>query len=177
MHYPKLHSTLTRHMALSTNEWITAGIAIYAALVSTATLIVQQLEKRNKVQTELSLGFIASGNRDAVDIVAIEATNFGNVPVHLSNCVIRLPKSREKLVAIFQYNKNFPITLNPGESIQAWLPSEKFIELARKINLTNDVVLVGEFSNKSLGRFRSKPFPAKLDQMLFAKEQASKIAA
>jgi hypothetical protein len=164
-------------MNLTTNEWITAGIATYAALVSTFTLIVQQLEKRRKIRTELSLGFIALERRDPIDVITIEATNFGNVPVHLSNCVIRLPKTKEKLVALFKYSKDFPITLNPGESIEAWLPSEKFVELARKINLPNDVVLVGEFSNKSSRGFRSKPYPAKLDQMLFAKEQTAKSAA
>jgi hypothetical protein len=160
-------------MNLTPNEWITAGIATYAALVSTFTLIVQQLEKRKKIRTELSLGFMALERLDRIDVITVEATNFGNVPVHLSSCVIRLPKTKEKFVAIFQYSKDFPITLNPGESIQAWLPSEKFIELAKKNSLSNDVILVGEFSNKSLRGFRSKPYPAKLDQMLFAKEQAS----
>jgi hypothetical protein len=164
-------------MNLTPNEWITAAIATYAALVSTFTLIVQQLEKRKKIRTELSLGFIAPGRSQPIDVITIEATNFGNVPVHLSSCLIRLPNTKEKVVAVFEYNKDFPITLNPGENIQAWLSSEKFIEIAKKSKIPNDVVLVGEFSNKSLKGFRSKPYPAKLDEMLFAKQQASKSAA
>jgi hypothetical protein len=164
-------------MTLTPNEWITAGIATYAALVSTFTLVVQQFEKRKKIRTELSLGFIAQERSEPIDVIKIEAINFGNVPVHLSNCVIKLPKTKEKVVANFEYSKDFPMTLNPGESIQAWFPSEKFLKVAKDKNLQNDVVLVGEFSNKGSKGFQSKPYPAKLDQMLFAKEHASKSAS
>lgn len=164
-------------MNLTQNEIITAAIALYAALLATFTFIVQQMEKRGKIRVSLSLGFVARGQEDPVDVVSLEAANHGNVPVHLSSCHLNLPHTKEKLIAHFHFDKDFPITLNPGESIQAWLESHQFIEIVRKNKSVDEIVASAEFSNKGNGVFRSKPQNLNLKTMLFAKEQSSKNAA
>ena len=162
---------------LTANELITAAIAIYGALMATFTFATQQIDKRKKIRVTISLGFAAFRRDTPIDVVSIEAANFGNVPVHLSKCQFNFPSSKEKMMAVFKYDKNFPITLNPGESIVAMLESEKFVQLAKSQNLPNEILVNGEYSNKGNGIFRSKNEKWKIDEMLFAKESAAKSAA
>jgi hypothetical protein len=158
---------------MTTTEIITAILALYGAVLATFTFVVQQLEKRKKIVATLSLGFAACGRSSPVDVVTFEAANAGDVPVHVSSCHLFLPETKEKLVAAFQFNRDFPVTLNPGESVQAWLESEKFIEIVRKTKTVSELLVVAEFSNKGGSTFRSKPERFNLEKMLFAKQNAA----
>jgi len=158
---------------MSNTEIITAILALYGALLATFTFVVQQLEKRKKVVATLSLGFIARGRSTPIDIVSFEAANAGKVPVHVSSCHLLLPETKEKLVAVFQFDRDFPVTLNPGESVQAWIESEKFIEIVRKTKTVSELLVVAEFSNKGGSTFRSKPQRFNIEEMLFAKQNAA----
>ena len=158
---------------MSTTEIITAILAFYGAALATFTFVVQQLEKRKKIIATLQLGFVARGRSAPVDIVSFEAANAGKVPVHVSSCHLFLPETKEKFVAAFQYDRDFPVTLNPGESVQAWIESEKFIEIVRKTKTVSELLVVAEFSNKGGSKFRSKTERFKLDEMLYAKQNAA----
>lgn len=158
---------------MTTTEIITAALALYGAALATFTFVVQQIDKRKKIITTLSLGFVAQGQSSPVDIVTFEAANSGEVPVHVSSCHLLLPETKEKIVALFQFNRDFPVTLNPGESVQAWLESEKFIEIVRKTKTVTELLVVAEFSNKGGNTFRSKPERFNLDDMMFAKKNAA----
>ena len=150
-------------------ELLTAAIAIYGALVSTFTLVLHQREKKQKVTVKLWLGMLGVGKSSVVDIVIMEAANAGSVPVHLSNCCYLIPHSKKKLVARFEYDKEMPITLAPGESVQAWIKSENFIEVLKKEGCTNQVTVVAQFSNKAGRDFVSKPETVQFDKLLYAK--------
>ena len=158
---------------MSTLDLVTIIVAIYGAMLATFTFVIQQIEKREKVKATLSLGFVSHGASKPIDVVILEAANFGNVPVHLSSCHLSLPATKDKLVARFQYSREFPVTLNPGESVTARIESETFIQIVRKSMNVSEVVAVAEFSNKGGGSFRSKPERLIFDRMLFAKENAA----
>jgi hypothetical protein len=158
---------------MTATEIITAILALYGAVLATFTFVVQQLGKRKKIVATLSLGFVTGGRSTPVDVVTLEAANAGHVPVHVSSCHLFLPETKEKLVAAFHFNRDFPVTLNPGESVQAWLESEKFIEIVRKTKTVSELLVVAEFSNKGGGIFRSKPEQFNLAKMLFAKQNAA----
>lgn len=158
---------------MSVTEIITAILALYGAALATFTFTVQQLEKRKKILTTLSLGFVSRGALPPIDIITLEAANAGNVPVHISSCHLLLSETKEKLVADFRFNRDLPVTLNPGESVQGWLPSEKFIEIVRKTKTVSQLLVAAEFSNKAGSIFRSKPERLNLEKMLFAKQNAT----
>jgi hypothetical protein len=158
---------------MNTTEIITAILAFYGAALATFTFVAQQLEKRKKIIAMLQLGFVARGRSTPVDIVSFEAANAGQVPVHVSSCILLLPETKEKFVAAFQFDRDFPVTLNPGESVQAWIKSEKFIEIIRKTKTVSELLVVAEFSNKGGSKFRSKPERFNLDKMLYAKQNSA----
>jgi len=150
-------------------ELLTAAIAIYGALLSTFTLVLHQREKKQKVTVKLWLGMLGVGKSSVVDIVIMEAANAGSVPIHLSNCCYLIPHSKKKLVARFEYDKEMPITLAPGESVQAWMKSEDFIATLKKEGYNNQVKVVAQFSNKAGREFLSKAEVWELDKLLYAK--------
>ena len=157
---------------MTTLEIITGIVAIYGALLATVTFVTQRVEKRRRLKVDLSLGFIAPDLAEPVDVVFLEAANSGDAPVHLSSCVLALPETKEKLVARFNYSREFPVTLNPGESIKAWLKSETFIETVQRQTTVSSLTVIAEFSNKGGSIFRSKPQRFVLGRMLFAKKHA-----
>lgn len=159
------------------SEIITAFVAVYGALLATFTLVVQVREKRQRVTVTLSQGFIAEGGGGAVDVLILEAANGGAVPIYLSTCQLRLPATKEKLFSRLAYNKDFPATLNPGESVQAWLSSETFVAAIRKSKSIEEITVVAEFSNKGGGVYRSKALLVNLEKMFFAKQHADNGAA
>lgn len=156
---------------MTTNEILTLAISGGALLLSVFTLFLHQHEKRQKVKVKLWLGFMAASPQRAEDVVIIEAANAGNVNVHLSNCCIKLP-NKKNFVANFYYDKKLPLTLSPGEAAQAFIESEKFIEIVRKDGYEKEIEVVAEFSNKAGGTFHSKPETLNLEDMLFAKKNA-----
>lgn len=155
---------------MSTIEIITAVIAIYGALLSTVTFALHKLEKRQRIKVKLWLGFVAVGPSNPEDVVIMEAANAGSVAVHLSNCCIRLP-DKQQFVARFHYDKPLPVTISPGESVQAFLASEKFMETLKKNDYPTIVTVSAEFSNKAGKVFRSKKETLNLDKLMFTKER------
>lgn len=158
---------------MSTFAVATVVIAVYGAALATFTFAAQQFEKRRRVKVTLSRGFIAQGPSNCIDIISLEAANAGQVPVHLSSCYLSLPEAKEKFISYLRYSREFPVTLNPGESVEAWIESEKFIEIIRKSKTVSEIVAVAIFSNKGGGVFRSKAEKFVLDDMLFAKEHVT----
>lgn len=154
-------------------EIITSILAFYGAALATYTFVIQQMGKRKKVIATLSLGFISRGKSSPIDIITLEAANSGSVPVHISSCHLVLPETKEKLIADFHLNRDFPVTLNPGESVQVWLESETFVDIVRKTKTVTEILVIAEFSNKGGSIFRSNPERFNLDNMLFAKHNTA----
>lgn len=156
---------------MNANQILTLAIAGSALLLSVFTLVLHQREKRQIIKVKLWLGFAAVGPSKPEDIVIIEAANAGSVDVHLSNCCIKLPNNKN-FVANFYYDKKLPVTLAPGEAVQAFLESEKFRDTMLKEGYEKEIQVIAEFSNKAGRAFHSKPEELNLDEMLFAKENA-----
>lgn len=156
---------------MNTTEVITGVIAIYGALLSTATFVLHNLGKRQRVKVKLYLGVAAAGPSKPEDIVVIEAANIGSIMVHLSNCCIRLPDGQQ-FIARFRYDKSLPISLSSGESVQAFIASEIFIKTLEKNNYPKKIEVRAEFSNKAGKVFRSKKQKLDLEGLLYAKEHA-----
>ncbi len=161
---------------MSTTEILTAIVAVYGALLATFTLVVQQREKRRKIKVKLRLGFLGGAQGDTTDIIIMEAANSGLVPVHLSSCCFHLPETKKQLIARFSYDKEMPITLAPGESVQAWMLSEKFVEAVRKEGNQTEVKVAAKFSNKAGGEYSSKPEVLNLEKMLYTKNKGARGA-
>ena len=157
---------------MSIVEIITALVALYGAGLATYTFAVQQLEKRHRVKVKLWLGFMGAGQGGAMDIVILEAANSGVTHVHLSECCIELPEKKEKFIAKFGYDRSFPSTLAPGESVQAFIDSETFIKAARKSGYKKLVLARARFANKGGDIFKSKEERLDLDAMLFAEKNS-----
>lgn len=157
---------------MSTVEIITAVVAIYGAGLATYTFIVQRLEKRHRVKVKLWLGFLSVGSNDAKDIVILEAANSGVTHVHLSECCIELPENENRFIAKFNYDREFPATLAPGESVQAFIESAVFIKAARDSGYDKSVRAIAKFSNKGGDIFKSKEENLNLDLMLYAEKNS-----
>lgn len=157
---------------MSIIEVITALVALYGAGLATFTFSVQQLEKKHRVKVKLWLGFIGAGQNGAKDIVLLEAANSGVTHVHLSECCIELPDKKENFIARFNYDRDFPSTLAPGESVQAFIDSETFIKAARESGYDKSVIARAKFANKGGDIFRSKEEKLDLDTMLFAEKNS-----
>lgn len=154
---------------MSPTEIITAAVALYGATLSTITLLLHRREKRQRIRVKLWLGFIGNPLVGIKDVVIIEAANTGNVPVYISSYSYHLPEKKKKVVGNFVSDKPIPCTLAPGEGVQVWIESEKFVELVKAEGFKKEVQVVGEFSNKAGRVFRSEAQTLEIDKLLYAK--------
>lgn len=158
---------------MTPTEIITAAVALYGAILSTVTIVLHKREKRQKIKVKLWLGFVGNKIAGIKNVVLMEAANAGSVQVYLANYSYYLPDSKKKLVGKFESDKPIPCTLAPGEGVQVWFDSKKFVDLIKAEGFEKEVTVAAEFSNKAGRVFRSKPEKLELSKLLYAKENSS----
>ncbi len=145
---------------------VTALVAVYAAGLSTYTLLIQRRESKRHVKVNLAMGFIAHGPQLSEPMFILTASNPGNRPVTLNLPSILLP-DRTRL-----YNPNgdtevqFPHELAEGKSCKAWFPAKGIAQQLHDQGFTRAVKLVATFDDAVGTQHRSKPIKFTFDKWL-----------
>ena len=97
-------------------EISTAAVAVYAALLSTVTLVSQRRDKRRTVAVKTFYGKRITGSGPSDDMVFLEASNPGSRPVMLTSAGFSLGKMGQILLPPREGFPTFPHQLNEGAS-------------------------------------------------------------
>ena len=104
-------------------EWteiLTALVAIYAAGLSTYTLVVSRIEKRRLIKIEVSNGFITQGPEASELMLLMRVLNPGDRTVTIGCPAIRLPSGESLVFTEPLSDVRFPHDLEEGKNCLVW---------------------------------------------------------
>ena len=137
----------------TTIDWtkvVTALVAIYAAILSTYTLLSSRKEKKRQIKVELSFGFRVFGPKLGPTSLLITASNPGYRTVTLTGVGIRLPDNRQAILPNPPSDVQFPYDLPEGKHCTAWFDAKELAATLRREGFAGKVKLVG-FYRDALG--------------------------
>lgn len=130
---------------------ITAIVALYGAVLSTYTLVVNRKDKQRQIDVKLSNGVLTFGPELSPAVLLIEASNPGNRTVILNTTGIRLPDRKTVAFPNPQSNVTFPHALEEGKSCLVWTPMKEFAGMLRQHGYEGTLRLVA-FYRDQLGK-------------------------
>ena len=138
---------------------ITALVAIYAAVLSTWTLLHQMDLTERKIEIDISYGFIPRGPDLGSTMLIMTIVNPGHKSVAVQSPTLLLPNGRQVVFLHPNSEVQFPHTLPEGQNCHSWTP---LVELASQIQehgLSGTVELVAIVKDQVGGEYRSEPCP------------------
>jgi hypothetical protein len=166
---------------LSWIDSLTPIIAIYAALLSTAEVIGRYRDKQSRARVEVSPAFIHDpGPSPTKAVLLVEIVNHGQVRITLANKAALIiqdqhPTDRRKL-QLTGYDLSphpYPYDLEPSTKATSYVLRKKIAQEIAELGLTGTVKVVGEYSDQTGRKYRSKPFSLPVDLWLSTPEALS----
>jgi hypothetical protein len=121
---------------------LTAAVAVYGALLSTYTFWANRRDKRPRVRARISFGFLTLPTGLSPEMLLLECSNPGHVPVTINNPGILLSDGRTLAFIGRQSNVAFPHTLETGRSCTAWEAAGTIVEQLTETGFSGTVRLV-----------------------------------
>jgi hypothetical protein len=131
---------------LTVDKWITLGLALYGAGLSTYLAVREW--KKGKRRIIIILEFLRLAGCYLVVI-----TNVGHRPITILDIAVRIPYARLGPSQIWGEKPPFPVTLNDGEYVADSLSqlSSGFITKAKR----NIWIIVRDSENRQYGRYKA----------------------
>ena len=128
---------------------LTALVALYGAILSTYTVVVNRRDKKRRIHVKLSNGILTYGPEAGPAVLLIEATNPGNRTVILNGACIILPNKQQVVFPNPESNVEFPHALEEGNSCLVWTEMKGLAKKLRQQQLRGIIMLL--FIGISLG--------------------------
>jgi hypothetical protein len=143
---------------------VTAAVAVYAALLSTITVLQRWREKKVQIKVRLTHGFVTGNHGLGPPQVIVSVHNEGDRPVYLTNVTIRLPDGA-KLFMPGGHNSSIPMPceLTHGRNVTCWFTTDDVAEALRERRFTGTVQIQGVAHDGMNREHRSKPHDFKLN--------------
>jgi hypothetical protein len=145
---------------------LTAIVALYGAILSTYTFIVQRRDAKPAVKTKLTNGFLDLGHDLSNPMFLIEAANDGNHVVTLSSVGMILPDKRQLILTRPRSNIQLPYELKPGTNCTVWIEIVEVAHRLREQGFRGKVKLVGFYLAQTGVKYKSKPYKLDIDSWL-----------
>ena len=147
---------------LTITDIITAIVALYGALLSSAIFINNLSAKRKRIRIKLSGGFLTGMPQLSEYMLILNISNPGSKSVTVNTPYIKLPDGKQIILFDIQSNYNFPHTLEEGKSVHAWIEFESLKQELIRNNYSGKVNLLCYLQDQTDKTFRSKK-PIKID--------------
>lgn len=146
-------------------QWIiTAGMAVYGALLSTYNAYVQRKQSKRQIVVTVTWGFLTYTTRLSELMLYIQASNPGHRPLTLTGNGFRLPGGRQAVLTAAEGTVQLPHSLTEGTSCTHWIPAREIKHELRASGFSGKVPIIG-FYLDALGKCHvSKPFELDVNQ-------------
>ena len=147
---------------------ITAIVAVYGAIMSTITFIINRKEKIRQISVTFSNGSLVYTSNNRSDLMLfITVANPGNRPVTINVPRIRLPNKRTFVFPNPQSNVNFPHRLEDGADCVIWIDMELLARQLKSSGFKGRIKLIAEV-NDATGKIYSskKKWTLDIDQWI-----------
>jgi hypothetical protein len=145
---------------------IIAIVAVYGAMLSTYTALLNWRDKTRRVAVRLSLGFGVYGNQTGPTVLLVTASNPGSRTVTLTSWALRLPDKRQLWPPMPQSHVDFPHDLLEGKSCTVWVPAREVAEGLKGEGFSGRIKLAGLFRDAVGNVYTSKPIKFDIDGWL-----------
>jgi hypothetical protein len=151
-------------MRVSGIDWVTlvtAGVAVYGAILSTYNAFSKWVENKRLVRIGIRYGIYPENPK-----VFISAVNAGKRPVVLSEKWIILPNKEKADYEKVQYtsDRHLPQTLTEGDSCEYWTPARSLGASLKSRGLSGTTKLVAVFQDSLGVCYRSKALSFSIDK-------------
>lgn len=107
-------------MNVSWTQIVTAIVAVYGAIMSTVTFVVNRRDKKRKLEVKFSNGSLTYGNKLSELMLFINVSNPGNRAVKINVPRIILPDGKTIVFPNPQSDVKFPHLLEEGRKCMVW---------------------------------------------------------
>jgi hypothetical protein len=137
---------------------VTAIVAIYAAVVSTITLLTNRKDKARLIKVTLSNGFLAYTNNTLSEdaMLFVTVTNKGLRATTLNIPYLLLPKGKKFFFPVPQSSVTYPHKLEDGTNFMMWIGMHKLADTLRKNGFSGKVKIHAEVADAADNKYRSK---------------------
>ena len=147
-------------------EWATvatAVVAIYGAVLSTYTLLINRRESRRRINVKLTWGVVGD-TPDPRTVFFLTASNPGRRSVTLHGFHLRLPNGKQFVFAPPPGAPVFPHEVREGKQCAVWVPVREVVRALMKERFTGKVKLVAVFRDSIDQEFQSKSFKGTIEK-------------
>lgn len=143
---------------------IIAIVALYGAVLSTYTLVVQLRKDMFRIRVKISMGFLTFALGSTSDsMIFLSASNPGQKETTLSTQGFLLPDKNQLIFPNPQTNVTFPYRLLPGRNCQIWIEAREIARTLKSRNFSGKVKLIGFYRDQVDKVYKSKPYEFDVD--------------
>ena len=143
---------------MSWTEILTALVAFYGALLSTAIFIKEQKTKTRQLEVKISNGFLKYGQKLSELMMFVEVFNPGNRAVQVNLPKLILPDNRTLVFPNYQGDVQFPHELQEGKSCKIWIAMKAIGLQLHEAGFKENVKLYAGVSDGTGKEYRSKKY-------------------
>lgn len=139
-------------------EWtavVTALVALYGAVLSTYTFIVNRRDKQRQIRVRLSNGLLTYAAETSPAMLFLEAMNPGNRTVVLNSAGIELPGGKTAVFPNSESDVSYPHPLEEGQKCTVWTPMKEFAQTLQSNGFSGKISLTAFFRDQVGNKYRS----------------------
>lgn len=150
---------------ISWTNIIIALVALYGAVLSTYTLIMNLQKEKFKINVTIAMGFLtlhSGGTSNAM--LFLSASNPQQRVTTLSGQGLILPGRKNLIFPSPQSNVSFPHELAPGKSCQIWIEAREIAKSLKSYGFHGKIKLTGFYRDQLNKVYKSKAYKFNIDE-------------